>query len=105
MLICKGLQAILAPAEIVRWIKDHEISKVVTLSSACCGLVGRSTAVPYYSALLSGMMNKFYQNITESYFSRDELNALDTIHALMHENYAWKSGHFPASKVEIFTVN
>ncbi len=104
VLICKGLQSLLSPAEIVRLVKDFEISKIVVLSTACCGLAGHPIAIPHDSAQLSGLLNELYEDTTECYFSKDELKALATVHSLMHENYAWKSGHFPASKVEVFTA-
>jgi len=102
VLILKGLQNILPPEKLSRFIEMVRPGHVVVFGSAANGVIG-ANAMPGITSNLERLLEKArYVSITREFFSENELKKLETIHSLGLNHFAWQGGHFPATQVMVF---
>ena len=103
ILICKGLQSILNPEEILKLARSLSCDHVVVFSCPASGFLGRPQAVPVHSPELNcTLIAGGYSDETLKVFHESEISELAKVNALVANRFAWKTGFFPATRVEVY---
>jgi hypothetical protein len=104
-LILKGLQSLVAPADLRKVFAEVRPDHVVAFGSAASGFAqprevhGLPTLDPSLESLIK---SQGYRDVTREFFRPEELDRLDEIHALLRDHFSWGVAHFPASQVRVY---